>query len=557
MHNKRERDMKSVVRIMSIALASLFVMVSCNKDNVNYVDNGDDAKENVGYLSLANMQATVLEDTETVDSETRAGSVDVNNFDVVITNQAGETVAKFTYGERPAEPIALDGGVYKIAVSSAAMQAAEWEAPVYYCEKEFIITRKQTTTINDLVCKLANIKVSVNYSADLQEQLDHDATTMSVALADSELEFGYSEERAAYFAPVAVENTLKLTFKCRYKGEEKDITMTSEIKGVKAAQWRKINVVVQHAADGTTNIGIACETWTYDEVVNFDTSMLLFEEVIPDDTDVPVITWEGHDLAETFELTDDMFDAEGNFKSSINLDVVAKSPIKSFVVKATSDNADFVTAYSQIMPVEEDLCASTTSAAILKMMGYPTDVKDATTARIKFAAQTDLLKSYEGTHSYEIIVIDENGAEGRATLTIKYGQNVAPQIVWIGYDIDKRQTIKSGDTCMIRVSAPLAIKDFEIEIISNALTPEELLGVGLASKFSLVNSTDMFASLSNLGFPVGDAVYNQTLISEDQLNITQFLSVLGLLGAGDHDFVMTVTDMEGNVTTKTVMMRFE
>ena len=143
------------------------------------------------------------------------------------------------------------------------------------------------------------------------------------------------------------------------------------------------------------------------------------------------------------------------------------------------------------------------------------------------------------------------------TLTIKYGQNVAPQIVWIGYDIDKRQTIKSGDTCMIRVSAPLAIKDFEIEIISNALTPEELLGVGLASKFSLVNSTDMFASLSNLGFPVGDAVYNQTLISEDQLNITQFLSILGMLGDGDHDFVMTVTDMEGNVTTKTVMMRFE
>ena len=557
MHNKRERDMKSVVRIMSIALASLFVMVSCNKDNVNYVDNGDDAKENIGYLSLANMQATVLEDTETVDSETRAGSVDVDNFDVVITNQAGETMSSFKYGERPSEPIALDGGVYKIAVSSAAMQSAAWEAPVYYCEKEFIITRKQTTTINDLVCKLANIKVSVNYSADLQEQLDHDATTMSVALADSELVFDYSEERAGYFAPAAVENTLKLTFKCRYEGEDKDITMTSEIKGVKAAQWRKINVVVQHAADGTTNIGIVCDTWTYDEEVNFDTSMALFEEVIPDDTDVPVITWEGHDLAETFELTDDMFDAEGNFKSSINLDVVAKSPIKSFVVKAASDNADFVKAYSEIMSLEENLCAPTTSAAILKMMGYPTDVKDATTARIKFAAQTDLLKSYEGTHSYEIIVIDENGAEGRVTLTIKYGQNVAPQIKWVGYDIDKRQTIKSGDTCMIRITAPLAIKDFEIEIVSNALTPEELQAVGLAAEFSLVNSTDMFTSLSNLGFPVGDEVYNQTLISEDKLNISDFLGVLGMLGAGDHDFVMTVTDMEGNVTTKTVMMRFE
>ena len=549
--------MKSVVRIMSIALASLFVMVSCNKDNVNYVDNDGNSKENIGYLSFAKMEATILEDTENIDSETRAASVDINNFDVVITNNAGAAVAKFKYGERPEESIALEGGIYKVAISSSAMVGAEWETPVYYCEKEFVIVRKQITYVEDLVCKLANIKVSVAYSADLQEQLDAEYTKMTIELGASSLEYAFAEERAGFFAPVAAENTLKLTFNCRYMGESKDITMTNEIKGVKAAQWRKINVVVQHAADGTTNIGIVCDTWTYDEVVNFDSSMSLFEETIPDDTDVPAIVWEGHDLAEAFELTDDMFDAEGNFKSSINLDVVAKSPIKSLVVKVASDNADFVNAYSEIMPVEEDLCAPTVSNAILKMMGYPTSVKDAVTARIKFAAQAELLKSYEGTHSYEITVTDENNAHATATLTIKYGQNVAPQIMWVGYDIDKRQTIKSGDTCMIRITAPLAIQDFEIKIVSNALTPEELQAVGLAAEFSLVNSTDMFASLSGLGFPVGDEVYNQTLISEDKLNITNFLGILGMLGAGDHDFVMTVTDMEGNATTKTVMMRFE
>ena len=542
---------------MSIALASLFVMVSCNKDNVNYVDNDGNSKQNIGYLSFAKMQATILEDTENIDSETRAASVDINNFDVVITNNAGAAVAEFKYGERPQESIALEGGIYKVAVSSSAMVGAEWETPVYYCEKEFVIVRKQITYVEDLVCKLANIKVSVAYSADLQEQLDAEYTKMTVELGASSLEYAFAEERAGFFAPEAKENTLKLTFNCRYNGENKDITMTNEIKGVKAAQWRKINVVVQHAADGTTNIGIVCDTWTYDEVVNFDSSMSLFEETIPDDTDVPAIVWEGHDLAEAFELTDDMFDAEGNFKSSINLDVVAKAPIKSFVVKASSDNADFVKAYSEIMPVEEDLCAPTVSNAILKMMGYPTSVKDAVTARIKFAAQAELLKSYEGTHSYEISVTDENGAHTTATLTVKYGQNVAPQIQWVGYDIDKRQTIKADDTCMIRITAPLAIQDFEIEIVSKTLNAEELEAVGLAAKFSLVNSTELFEALAGLGFPVGDAVYNQTLISEDQLNITSFLEILGMLGSGDHDFVMTVTDMEGNATTKTVMMRFE
>lgn len=550
--------MKSVVKMMGVAFAALLTLGACSKDKVNYVDGPDSSKDNIGYLLVGGMEASILEDTENVEnsSATRAGEVDINTFDVVITNKDGQEMASFKYGERPSEPIELVGGVYKITMSSAQMQGAQWEAPVYGGEKEVVVTRKQTTEVRDLVCKLANIKVTVGYSADLAEQLDQEYTKMTVEL-DGALEYAFSETRAGYFAPVAAENTLKLTFNCRYKGETKDITMTNEIKGVKAAQWRKINVVVQHAADGTASIGIVCDTWTYDEEITFDTSVSLMEEIIPDDSDAPVIVWEGHDLNEAFELTDDMFDADGNFTSSINLDVTAKAAIKSLVVKVSSDNADFTTAYSEIMALEEDLCAPTASNTILKMMGYPVDAKDATTTRLKFASQAELLKSYEGTHSYEITVTDVNGAHTTATLTIKYGQNVAPQIIWVGYNIDERQTITSDTTCKIRVVAPLAIKDFEIEIKSNTLTPEELAGVGLASEFSLVTSTDMHESLAGLGFPVGDDVYGQTLIAEDKLDITSFLSILSMLGSGDHDFVMTVTDMEGNVTTKTVMMHFE
>ena len=549
--------MKSVVRIMSIALASLFVLASCNKDKVDYANNSQDATQNIGYLNLAGMEATVMEDTENIESSTRAEGIDINNFDVVITSKGGAEVASFKYGARPAEAIALEEGVYTIAMSSAAMVAAEWESPVYAAKKEVIITRKQTTTVEDFVCKLANIKVSVGYSADIKEQLDPEHTKMTVELGASALEYLFTEERAGFFAPVEQENTLKLTFNCRYMGDTKDITMTNEIKGVKAAQWRKINVVVQHAADGTATIGIVCDTWTYDEEVIFDSSAMLMEEIIPDDTDAPSIVWEGHDLDEAFELTDDMFDADDNFKSSINLDITTKNPMKSVAVKVNSDNAEFLAAYAEIMSLEEDLCAPKASSTILKMMGYPTDVKGATSARLKFAAQTNLLKAYEGTHSYEITVVDTIGATTTKTLTIKYGQNIMPRIQWVGYDIDKRQVMKADDTCMIRITAPLAIQDFEIEIVSLTLNAQELEAVGLAAKFSLVNSTEMFTALSGLGFPVGDAVYNQTLIMEDQLNITNFLGILSMLGAGDHDFVMTVTDMEGNATTKTVMMRFE
>ena len=563
--------MKSIVRIISVAFVAALTLGACNKDKVDYTGKEDNVQENIGYLQLGDLQASIMVETENVTSptetraegdETATSTVDINDFDVVITNEAGDQMAAFKYGERPSEPIALEGGVYTIAMSSGTMAGAAWESPIYAGEKEVIITRKQTTEVEDLVCKLANIKVTVAYSADLVDQLDSDYTKMTVALEDNALEYAYSETRGGFFAPVAAENTLKLTFNCRYKGETKDITMTNEIKGVKAAQWRKINVVVQHAADGTATIGIICDTWTYDEEVTFDTSASLMEEVIPDDTDAPVIVWEGHDLSQPFELTDEMFDAEGNFTKSINLDVTAKAALKSLVVKVSSDNSDFTNAYAEIMPLEEDLCAPTASNAILKMMGYPTDAKDATTTRIKLASQADMLKSYEGTHSYEVTATDVNGAHTTATLTVQYGQNdaqVEPTIAWVGYNIDERQTYVAGMTCDIKVTAPRAIQDFKVKIISETLTPEELESFNLAGEMSLVNDTQYFEGLSLLGFQVGDEVAGK---KELNLSITDFLGTLNALsqntdGDDTHDFEMTVTDTAGNTTVKTIQLLFK
>jgi hypothetical protein len=108
-------------------------------------------------------------------------------------------------------------------------------------------------------------------------------------------------------------------------------------------------------------------------------------------------------------------------------------------------------------------------------------------------------------------------------------------------------------TCDLKVKAPLAVADFRVKIISETLNADQLTSVGLADEFSLVNDTQFFQSLGGLGFPVGDAVYGQTDID---LSISNFLSVLAMLGPGEHDFEMSVTDMEGNTTTKTVMFRF-
>lgn len=543
--------------MLGIAAMCLLTLGACKKDKIDYADSDANSTENIGYLSFAEFEATVMEDTENITStpKTRAEAVDINTFDVQIMNNEGGVITTFKYGERPTtEPLALEAGVYKVVMSSGQMQGAAWESPIYGASKEFTVTRKQTTTVSDIVCKLSNVKVTVGYAADIAAQFDAEYTKMTVELAESGLEYAFNETRAGYFAPVAQENTLKLTFNCRYAGTTKDIIMTNEIKGVRAAQWRKINVVVQHASDGSATIGIVCDTWTYDEEVTFDTSTMMMEVEIPDDTDAPVINWEGHDLTQPFELSDDMFDADGNFTSSINVDVTAKNPLKSLVVKVSSDNSEFITAYEGTMPLEVDLCNTTTSALILNLMGYPTNVSGEKTARIKFAAQAATLKSYEGTYNYEITAVDQNGASATATLVIQHITSLAPRIVWTGYDIDKQQTYVAGMTCDLQITAPMAVADLAVKIISQTLTPEELAGVGLAGEFSLIRDTQYFEALKKLGFPVGDEVQGKT---ELNLSITNFLGVLNMLGSGDHNFEISVTDTEGNTTTKTVMMHFE
>ncbi|MBD5179245.1 MAG: DUF4493 domain-containing protein [Bacteroidales bacterium] len=94
------------------------------------------------------------------------------------------------------------------------------------------------------------------------------------------------------------------------------------------------------------------------------------------------------------------------------------------------------------------------------------------------------------------------------------------------------------------INAEKGIADVLVQIIStDGLTPDELEGVGLTDKFSLVTDEQYFESLSEtLGFPVGDQVKNATTLS---LNITEFMPLLQVLGPNTAKFVMTVTDNGG------------
>ena len=158
----------------------------------------------------------------------------------------------------------------------------------------------------------------------------------------------------------------------------------------------------------------------------------------------------------------------------------------------------------------------------------------------------------------------ENGNGGGEEPTIPAED---PAIEWKGYDISKRYAITDDLTVDLTIVASKGIKGLLCEIKSEVLTPDELLNNSLCNVLNLCYPTqsydsrepdtyiDVEGALRALKFAVGDEVLNKKTLS---LSITQFLGMLKSVSGENlknHDFVLTVTDSEGNSTSKTLMLQ--
>ena len=136
--------------------------------------------------------------------------------------------------------------------------------------------------------------------------------------------------------------------------------------------------------------------------------------------------------------------------------------------------------------------------------------------------------------------------------TVKGESLSAPDIEWVGHDTSQRYEANDELEAQIVVTAAAGIRAFTVEIISEeVLTPEVLDAVGLAPELDLVSPGDYKEPLERLGFPTGEKVVGQTSVSFD---ISPFMPLIPLLGTGDSDFRLTVTDNEGQTTVASIMV---
>lgn len=149
--------------------------------------------------------------------------------------------------------------------------------------------------------------------------------------------------------------------------------------------------------------------------------------------------------------------------------------------------------------------------------------------------------------SYEDITIDIPGTEDPEQGE-RPEENNAPTITSETLDLENANIITESIIAKVDINAPLGVKNFVVDIISEQLTPEMLQDVALASSFDLAYPGDLAEALTELGFPTGDAVISQTYLAFD---ITDFMQLL-IFFPGQHQFRLTITDMGGNTISKTL-----
>ncbi|MDE6340337.1 MAG: DUF4493 domain-containing protein [Muribaculaceae bacterium] len=158
----------------------LTLLASCGKD----APFDERQEKGVGQLHKSAIGID-LRDEEMMQTRADNG-VNIDDFKISIT-KVGATAptAVYTYGNMP-DVVTLEKGSYVVKAEYGEDVEAEWNSPYYMGESDtFTITPDNITDdIGDIVCRLQNIKVSINFGPILTEQMSEDSG-VEVRVSDS------------------------------------------------------------------------------------------------------------------------------------------------------------------------------------------------------------------------------------------------------------------------------------------------------------------------------------------------------------------------------------
>lgn len=561
-----------------LLMAVVACVTACSLDKLPAEVDGPDV-EKVGYLQISGV--AVSADTEIAiiggkkASATRATEEAADSYFIEVWPKnpvEGEAAAwsgnysDLKQGEQ-AKVIGLEPGTYVVYAyqtsAKAPAQGAAADAPYYVGHSEDVVINHRTHTqenpaTTSVTCRMSNIKTTVELSADLKTVFKTYEAAEDNSLDEKRLktvvEVGREAENGAiegnaytfesdathssplvYFADVTgASNTMVITLSgTYYTGDPVDILenradeslwkenvkMVKKITGVRAAQWRKVSIDIDHNTTGDAQFKFTIDGYTYDETITVDVvtlyAALNFEETIPDDDEnnpaAPLVTIDGRDDL-TYAINSSLYDADGEFWSSVlKLKVAAQDNTSVSEVYATLiENEDGSISNSLLSAIasngfEEGIIPLYPAATATSP--YVNAAADGSLITLKQAGM-DALYKYNGTHTFRVYTVDSDGRRGFAdvviTVTADAGQG--PSIVWMSNGVPSNATtIESTDAtakAIVTSQAEEGVIGLRVNIISPLLDAEELGKYGLAQEMDVLEpaSAVMETRLRAFGF---------------------------------------------------------
>ncbi len=434
--------MKNIFLICFTLMVVLFTFSACHSEKMEI-----GATDVTGQLSLASMKMEVDLKVDTVYPQSRTG-VDVSNFLLTIKNSQGEQVEQYTYSEMP-EIISLPVGTYTVVASSAEAATNGFDVPFYTGSTEqFTIKENELTEVSALTCRLANVMISVEYDEELRKLMGEDVvTTVTIKentqddmIKEYSLDIPSSETRKAYLIAPASVSPMDITLKGTIDGEF--VTEVNRVDEVQAGQYNIIKYTLSPVDDGNNSVG-----GNLNIAINVDSSMTSSDETVgvnpgeePGIDDFP--TDGGEEPGDGDGDSDG--DGEGGITSDINITgkklgdssfdidqtqtitgdttlivgIEAPAGIQNLKVTISSDNGDFGSIGASFGTF--DLANPGDKESMIAELGLPygTAVKDKTELDFDISTFTSLLIPFDGTHTFNIVVTDNQGKTESKSLVI-------------------------------------------------------------------------------------------------------------------------------------------
>ena len=401
---------KNIILLIAAALMS----AACSEKQHDIVK--------IGYLSFNGCGLEVDTDV-TTKSVMPAGG----NYTIIVEDKSGALdpiKTDYKTVKDNDNKISLPEGNYTvIARSEEDVPGAAFEQAIYGAQKDVSIKSGEETAIGEMICRLLQVKVTVDYSEEFLAMVTGPCTTTVSVSPLYPLAYNISyvagsttyDHSAGYFAiNNGTKTTMEVVFKGNVDGGVK--TMTQTFDNIKPCTWHQLKFVKKAAEEGSAEFSIVIEDYVED--VDLGNDVAGSESIIGDDPDAPKgdggITLEStcsYDLSQPIVVP-----AMGN-PFVLTMKATIPNAVLKFSVDISSTNPDFVDSVKMINDGSATLDLVNPSDGAISVFTtilpfpYGDKVKDKTDIDFNLSDAQEPILGFKGTHTFTMNVMDKLGCK--------------------------------------------------------------------------------------------------------------------------------------------------